>query len=64
MVVGGLDIGTSGCKIVLYDEKGNYLKSSTPSAKNAFGFSKNDNEDIRCKIPENAKKIEICDISK
>ena len=23
MVVGGLDIGTSGCKIVLYDEKGN-----------------------------------------
>lgn len=27
MYAGGLDIGTSGCKIVLYDEKGNFITS-------------------------------------
>lgn len=27
MYIGGLDIGTSGCKIVLYDEKGDFVKS-------------------------------------
>lgn len=27
MCVGGLDIGTSGCKLVLYDEKGNFVDS-------------------------------------
>ncbi len=28
MYIGGLDIGTSGCKIVLYDENGNFVKKA------------------------------------
>ncbi len=57
--------GKEICILVkFYDEKGNYLKSGTPSAYTAFGFSKSDNQDIKCKIPKTAKKIEICDISK
>lgn len=27
MYIGGLDIGTSGCKITIYDEKGNYIEN-------------------------------------
>ena len=28
MLVGGLDIGTSGCKVVLYDENGRFIRSA------------------------------------
>lgn len=28
MLCAGLDIGTTGCKVVIYDEKGNYLRKS------------------------------------
>ena len=28
MLCAGLDIGTTGCKIVLYDENGNYVRKS------------------------------------
>ncbi|MBE6705223.1 MAG: carbohydrate kinase, partial [Ruminococcaceae bacterium] len=27
MFIGGLDIGTSGCKITVYDDKGNYIEN-------------------------------------
>lgn len=28
ILVGGLDIGTSGCKIVLYDADGNFVRDA------------------------------------
>ena len=27
MFIGGLDIGTSGCKITVYDDKGNFIEN-------------------------------------
>ena len=28
MIIGGLDVGTTGCKLTVYDEKGNFIYNS------------------------------------
>ena len=28
MIIGGLDVGTTGCKLTAYDDKGNFIYNS------------------------------------
>lgn len=28
MIIGGLDVGTTGCKLTVYDDKGNFIYNS------------------------------------
>ena len=32
MIVGGLDVGTTGCKLTSYDDNGNYIYNSYVSS--------------------------------
>lgn len=65
MYIGGLDIGTSGCKIVIYDEHGNFIKSEYKAyeVKRGGGLSEIDPEEILSSVKEIIKRLEISEIS-
>ena len=37
VLVGGLDIGTSGCKLVLYDESGSFVRDAYAASRGMNG---------------------------
>ena len=68
MLVGGLDIGTSGCKIVLYDEKGNSCGNfyKEYDVKRSGGLHEVDAEEIFasvCEVISRANGIELSAIA-
>ncbi len=68
MIVGGLDIGTSGCKIVLYDEKGTFCGSfyKEYDVKRSKGLHEIDAEEIFasvCDVLKSASSKEIASIA-
>ncbi len=65
MYVGGLDIGTSGCKIALYDENGNFVKSSYKEydVKRSSGLHEIDASEIFESVKYVIKKLDEIDIA-